>query len=64
MLWEHLGPEQPLTQPEKEFENLFRIPRTLFDDILRHAAASGRWYVNADEPAAVSVPGCGIVDVC
>jgi hypothetical protein len=56
VFWEHLGPDDILTQPEAEFENLFRIPRTLFDSILERAAVSGLWTVNSGEPVA-KLPG-------
>jgi hypothetical protein len=49
--WEHLG-KPVLLNPEREFRNLTRMPKDVFDRIVEDAAMSGRWRVSKYESVA------------
>ena len=52
MIWEHVGPEDVLANPDREFENLTRLPKAKFDEIVLKAATSGRFRASIYEPVA------------
>ena len=52
LAWEHVGAEDVLANPQQEFENLTRLPRTLFDELVLCAARSRLWTVSKEEPVA------------
>lgn len=55
--WEHLCAEEVLApeRASKEFKNLTRLPRAVFDEIVLEAARSGLFAVCAHEPVAKQV---------
>ena len=50
LIWEHVGTLDVLRNPNNEFNNLTRIPRDIFDDIVQAAADSGKFDVSVHEP--------------
>jgi len=55
-VWEHLTETAVLTDGEKEFQNLCRLPREIFDEIVEAAVRSGKFAAPAWESDALNTP--------
>ena len=63
MVWEHVGPEDVLANPDAEFENLTRLPRSKFDEICTKAAHSQLFLASRHEPLS-QMPGVRVAKRC